>query len=278
MKPIVPFILLAVITLGLALSRHSQAVLAQQSQDKIRNTGPVNVDKIVPAFTTKETEFRQALNDYAFKRNAVVQTIGLGGQITGEYHRVSQFVFDDSGNRFEKINFFPQPTLTDITVTQEDLEDLGGIQPFALEASKINEYNYTYLGTERIDDLDLYVFDVGPKVMPNPKKSKDRYFQGRIWVDTRDLQIVKVRGKGVPEGDQRFPLFETYREQIDGRYWFPTYTSADDNLIFPKGDAVHVRMLVRYTDYQRFRSKVTITEINESPEPSPSPTPKKQKP
>ena len=278
MKPITSFVLLAVITLGLALSRHSHTVLAQQSQDRIRNTGPVNVDKIVRAFTAKETEFRQALNDYAFKRNAVVQTIGLGGQITGEYHRVSQFVFDDQGNRFEKINFFPQPTLTDITVTQEDLEDLGGIQPFALEASKINEYNYTYLGTEHIDDLDLYVFDVGPKVMPNPKKSKDRYFQGRIWVDTRDLQIVKVRGKGVPEGDQRFPLFETYREQIDGRYWFPTYTSADDNLIFPKGDAVHVRMLVRYTDYQRFRSKVTITEINESPEPSPSPTPKKQKP
>jgi hypothetical protein len=277
-KPITSFVLLAVVTLGLALSRHSQTVLAQQSQDKIRNTGPVNVDKIVRAFTAKETEFRQALNDYAFKRNAVVQTIGLGGQVTGEYHRVSQFVFDDQGNRFEKINFFPQPTLTDITVTQEDLEDLGGIQPFALEASKINEYNYTYLGTEHIDDLDLYVFDVGPKVMPNPKKSKDRYFQGRIWVDTRDLQIVKVRGKGVPEGDQRFPLFETYREQIDGRYWFPTYTSADDNLIFPKGDAVHVRMLVRYTDYQRFRSKVTITEINESPEPSPSPTPKKQKP
>ena len=278
MKPITSFVLLAVITLGLALSRHSHTVLAQQSQDRIRNTGPVNVDKIVRAFTAKETEFRQALNDYAFKRNAVVQTIGLGGQITGEYHRVSQFVFDDQGNRFEKINFFPQPTLTDITVTQEDLEDLGGIQPFALEASKINEYNYTYLGTEHIDDLDLYVFDVGPKVMPNPKKSKDRYFQGRIWVDTRDLQIVKVRGKGVPEGDQRFPLFETYREQIDGRYWFPTYTSADDNLIFPKGDAVHVRMLVRYTDYQRFRSKVTIREINESPEPSPSPTPKKQKP
>jgi hypothetical protein len=277
MKPIVAFILLVVITLGLSLSFHSQTVLAQQSQDKIRNTGPVNVDKIVRAFTTKETEFRQALNDYAFKRNAVVQTIGMGGQVTGEYHRVSQFVFDDQGNRFEKINFFPQPTLTDLTVTQEDLEDLGGIQPFALEASKINEYNYTYLGTERIDDLDLYVFDVGPKVMPNPKKSKDRYFQGRIWVDTRDLQIVKVRGKGVPEGDQRFPLFETYREQIDGRYWFPTYTSADDNLIFPKGDAVHVRMLVRYTDYQRFRSKVTITEINESPEPSPSPTPQKQK-
>lgn len=242
---------------------------AQEPEGSIRKSGPVDVEKIVRAFTAKETAFREALNNYAFKRDAVVQTIGMGGQVTGEYRRVSQFVFDDKGNRFEKIGFFPIPTLTEIVVTQEDLEDLGGIQPFALETSKINQYNYNYLGTERIDELDLYVFDVGPKVMPNPKKSKDRFFQGRIWVDQRDLQIVKVKGKGVPEGDQRFPVFETYREQIDGRYWFPTYTFADDVLEFPNGPAIHVRMLVRYTDYQRFRSEVKITELDESPEPEP---------
>jgi len=244
---------------------------AQEPEGSIRKSGPVDVAKIVRAFTAKETEFREALNNYAFKRDAVVQTIGMGGQVTGEYRRVSQFVFDDKGNRFEKIGFFPIPTLTEIVVTQEDLEDLGGIQPFALETSKIDQYNYNYLGTERIDELDLYVFDVGPKVMPNPKKSKDRFFQGRIWVDQRDLQIVKVKGKGVPEGDQRFPVFETYREQIDGRYWFPTYTFADDVLEFPNGPAIHVRMLVRYTDYQRFRSEVKITELDESPEPEPTP-------
>jgi hypothetical protein len=264
----------ALSTLSLIYSAPIVSVLAQQKTTATSTAAPVDVERIIRAFTTKETEFRQALNNYAFRRDAVVQTIGMGGQVTGEYRRVSTFTFDDRGNRFEKINFFPPSTLTEITVTTEDLEDLGGIQPFALEVSKIDQYKFTYVGKERIDELDLHVFDVAPKVMPNPKKSKERFFQGRIWVDDRDLQIVKVRGKGVPEGEQRFPTFETYREQIDGRYWFPTYTHADEELVFKSGQVAHVRMLVRYTNYERFRSDVKITEIDEDgPEPSSKPAP-----
>ena len=238
---------------------------------------PPDVDKIIRAFTAKETEFRRALAEYAFTRDASVQTIGMGGQVTGEYHRTSQFVFNDSNERFEKITFFPLSTLTEVTVTAEDLEDLGGVQPFALEASKIDQYDFKYAGKERLDELDTYVFDVGPKIIP--KKINERFFQGRIWVDQDDLQIVKVRGKGVPEGNQRFPVFETYRQQIDGHYWFPTYTYADDELIFPKGGTVHIRMLVRYNDYKRFRSKVKVVDVNDSEElesqPTPTPSPKK---
>jgi hypothetical protein len=241
------------------------------------NNSPVNVEEIVRAFTAKETEFRHALADYAFTRDATVQTIGMGGQITGEYHRTSQFVFNDNNERFEKITYFPQPTLTEVTVTQEDLEDLGGVQPFALEAAKIDQYDFKYFGKERLDELDTYVFDVGPKLIP--KKVSERFFQGRIWVDQQDLQIVKVKGKGVPEGNQRFPIFETYRQQVDGHYWFPTYTYADDVLDFPKGQTVHLRMLIRYTDFKRFRSKVKITEVDSQEEiqsqPTPTPTPKK---
>src|SRR5437868_13328905 len=157
-------------------------------------TGPASltqaqVDAIIRQFAAKETQFRQALNSYAFKRDALVQEIGMGGQVVGEYHRVSDFTFDDKGNRFEKINYFPMPSFT--SVTQEDLEDLGGVNPFALEAARINQYNFKYIGKERIDELDLYVFDIAPKVTPDPKKTKDRFFIGRIWVDDRDLQIVK---------------------------------------------------------------------------------------
>jgi hypothetical protein len=239
---------------------------------------PADVNRIIRAVTTKETEFRDALNNYAFKRDAVVQTIGFGGQITGEYHRVSNFTFDDRGSRFEKILFFPMPTLTEISVTQEDLENLGSVQQFALESSKIDQYNFTYIGKERIDELDLYVFDVAPKVMPDPKRTKERYFQGRIWVDDRDLQIVKARGRSLPDvKNQFFPTFETYREQIDGRYWFPTYVSTDEEVVLSGGQVTHVRMLVRYTEYRRFRSDVKIIEEGDEPvpdpEPSPTPTP-----
>ena len=229
-----------------------------RAQASAEAQGAVDVGRIVRAFTAKETEFRKALNGYTFTRDALLQTVGFGGQVTGEYNRVSQFVFNDAGERFERITRFPAPTLTEISFTNEDLADLGGVQPFALEASKIDLYNFTYVGRERVDELDTYVFDVAPKV--TPKKVSERFFQGRIWVEAEDLQIVKTRGKGVPEGKQRFPVFETYREQIDGKYWFPTYTYADDQLTFPGGHVVHVRMKVLYRDYKVFRGRVRVVE------------------
>jgi hypothetical protein len=264
--------------ISLACAASFNFAQAQQTAAPVSaSASTANIDQIIRAFTAKETEFRQALDQYAFTRDAVIQTIGLGSQITGEYHRTSSFIFDDRGNRYEKINFFPMSTLTEISVTNEDLEDLGGIQPFALEASKIDKYNFTYVGKEKIDELNTYVFDVAPKVMPSPKRPEDRLFQGRIWVDDQDLQIVKVRGKGVPEGKQRFPLFETYRQQVDGKYWFPVYTYADDNLVFDNGQVSHVRMVVRYTDYRRFGSKVKITDVGEEapdePQQKPAPAP-----
>src|SRR6185436_3280926 len=98
-----------------------------------------NSDRIIQAFTKKESEFRRALNNYSFKRDALIQSIGMGGQVMGEYHRVSNFTFDDQGNRFEKISFFPMSSMPEITA--EDIEDLGGVEPFALEPSKIDKYN-----------------------------------------------------------------------------------------------------------------------------------------
>src|SRR5688572_12558209 len=227
------------------------SLLALNVSAQTSAAGPANsaeADKIIQAFTAKETQFRRALNNYSFKRDALFQSIGMGGQVIGEYHRVSTFTFDDQGNRFEKISYFPMATLSNVTA--EDIEDLGGINPFALEPSKLSQYDIKYVGKEKIDELSLYVFDVTPKVMPDPKKVKERLFLGRVWVDDRDLLIVKTKGKGVPETKQnKYPVVETYREQIDGRYWFPTYSYADEELIFDDGFTLHIRMQVRYTDF-----------------------------
>lgn len=291
---------LAAAVFGLALSSTAWSQTSTTGASTVinRSGAPVDVDRIVRAFTEKETEFRKALNNYEFKRDAIIQSIAWGGQISGEYHRTSRFVFDDSGNRFEKILFFPAPTLTELQVTPEDLEDLGGVQAFALESSKIGEYNFSYVGKEKIDELDLYVFDVTPKVLSDQNrlkqikssKSQERYFQGRIWVDDCDYQIVKARGKGVPEFEQRFPTFETYREQIDGKYWFPTYSYADDELNFKNGQTVHVRLRVKYTDFNRLRGRATVIEEGDpgdvkeektppaKPAATPTPPPGKPKP
>ena len=228
---------------------------------------PADAEKVIASFTTKEAEFRRALNSYSFKRDALVQSIGMGGQVVGEYHRVSTFTFDDQGNRYEKISFFPMSSMSEIT--QEDIDDLGGIEPFALEPSKISKYNIKYAGKEKIDELNLFIFDVAPKVMPDPKKTKERLFSGRIWVDDQDLQIVKTKGKGVPETKiNKFPTVETYREHIDGRYWFPTYSYADEELVFDNGSSLHVRMKVRYMDFAPARATLKVTEIGENEVPT----------
>src|SRR5215470_748587 len=225
------------------------------------------IDRIISRFTRKESEFRRALNSYSFKRDALIQSIGMGGQVIGEYHRVSQFTFDDQGNRYEKIAFFPMSSMPEIT--PEDVEDLGGVEPFALEPSKIDKYTIRYAGKEKIDELNLFIFDVQPKVMPDPKKIKDRLFSGRIWVDDQDLQIVKTKGKGVPETKKnKFPTVETYREHIDGRFWFPTYSYADEELIFEDGGSLHVRMRVRYLDFAPTSATLKVTEIGENDVPN----------
>lgn len=249
------------------------ALTALNISAQTRIAGPPNSaesEKIIQAFTSKETEFRRALNQYSFKRDALIQSIGMGGQVVGEYHRISTFTFDDSGNRYEKINFFPMSNMGD-TVTPEDLDDLGGINPFALEPKMIARYDIKYAGKEKIDELDLYVFDITPKVIPDPKKTKERLFVGRVWVDDHDLLIVKTKGKGVPETKiNKFPIVETYREQIDGRYWFPTYSYADEELIFDNGNTLHIRMKVRYTDFTPARATLKVTEVGEDEGGTPS--------
>src|SRR5690606_27695211 len=163
------------------------------------NLSQSEIDSIVARFTQNELEFREALTNYVFNRSATIQTLGMGGQITGVYRRDSFMTFTSDGRRFERITYAPVSTLTEINVTPSDLEDLGGVNPFALEPSMISQYSFTYLGKEKIDELNLHVFEVQPKVLPDPKKSKQRVFSGRVWVDDRDQMIVKSKGKALPE-------------------------------------------------------------------------------
>jgi hypothetical protein len=260
------------------------AAFGATAQDSIVKTNltQAEIDRIIKSFSVKEGESRAALTQYVFNRSAAVSTIGLGGNITGTFRRDSFMNVSPEGTRVEKILFAPVPTLTEISITPEDLEDLGGVNPFALDPSAINLYSFTYVGKEKIDELDLYVFDVAPKVMPDPKKTKQRLFLGRIWVDDRDLQIVKSKGKGVPEWkNNRFPVVETVRANVDGKYWFPADSRSDDEIVFDNGNVVKMKVRVKYTNYRQGKSDVRIiddvqeTKEETKPTPSPSPTPKK---
>jgi hypothetical protein len=217
---------------------------------------PPAIDEVIRRFAEAETQNMAARNNYTFTQDFDVLTIGEAGSVTGRFHRVSDVVFDDRGNRFEKITFFPPSTLATLELRNEDMQDLANVMPFALTTRDVAKYQIDYVGKEKLDELNTYVFDVKPKTM----LKGERYLQGRIWVDDQDLQIVKVKGQAIPEvAEQKFPHFESYRENIDGRFWFPTYIYVDDVLEFKRG-SVHMRAIVRFTNYKKFTGRIRLAD------------------
>jgi hypothetical protein len=222
------------------------------------NLTDAEISDIIRKFAAKEAEFAKARESYTYRQTARVQELDEGGRPGGKFEIVSDIVFDREGRRTERIVRAPVTTLARIQLTPEDEQDLRSVQPFVLTTKDIDKYFVRYLGHEPVDEIPCYAFAVKPKKM----EAGQRYFQGIVWVDDRDLQIVKSYGRGVglvKKGfDYQFPKFETYREQIDGKFWFPTYTAANDTLWFEQGPQ-RIRMNVRYEDYKQFGSDVKIT-------------------
>src|SRR5262249_16483690 len=226
---------------------------AKSSGPTAQKPGPqLPPEEIIRQFTKKESELRDIWKEYSYIQEPKLQVLGPADTISGEFYQVSEFVFNDAGARIERIIKAPPSTLDQagLRMTAEDKNAFINLQPFALSAEELPNYSVSYVGKQKVDELNTYVFDVIPKVMSNHReldrlrkeKIEGKFFQGKIWVDDQDLQIVKTAGKTVPEFEQRFPKFETYRENIDERFWFPTYTYGDDNLEFDRF-RIHVRMV-----------------------------------
>jgi hypothetical protein len=256
------------------------------SEPSAQKSGPqLSPEEVISRFTKKESELREIWKEYAYTQESKLQVLGPADTISGEYYQVSEFVFNDAGARIERIIKAPPSTLdrAGLTMTAEDKNAFINLQPFALAAEDLSNYFVSYVGKEKVDELNTLVFDVIPKVMSNKKELErlrkqqieGKFFQGKIWVDDQDLQIVKTSGKTVPEFKQRFPKFETYRENIDERFWLPTYTYGDDTLEF-EDSRVRVRMVIRYKNYRRFQSDVKLlndTEEVKDEKPAPGANP-----
>ena len=234
---------------------------SQEGQLSTAQPKSITSQQIIEKFAAKEKEFKEARDHYTFRQDVRVQTLD-GDTVNGEYREVFDVTYDNQGRHLENVTYAPQDTLTEIMMSPEDLQDIRHLLPFVLTSDEIPQYDILYIGQQQEDELHCYVFDIAPKKI----EAKKRYFQGRIWVDDKDLQIVKTSGKTVPDirkksNENLFPKFTTWREQVDGLYWFPAYTKADDTLHFRTGayQDVHIREIIKYTDYKRFGSKVTVT-------------------
>lgn len=222
------------------------------------------IDEIISKFAAKETEFAKARENYTYRQSAKLLELDASGSTIGRWEVVSDIIFSRDGKRSEKVVRAPVPHLVNLLLTPEDEQDLRNVQPFVLTSAEIDKYFLRYLGQQNLDDdyhptvgdgIPCHVFAVKPKKM----EQGQRYFEGEVWVDTKDLQIIKSYGRGVGlQKHQAFPKFETLRQQIDGKYWFPVYTVARDTLDFEDGLSQPIEMTVRYDDYKQFKSESII--------------------
>ena len=218
---------------------------------------PAQIDDIVQKFAAKETAFAKARENYTYRQTVKLHEIDDSGAVTGRWEMVSDIIFGPDGKRTDHVVRAPVSTLHNILLDPEDEQDLRSIQPFVLTSGEVSKYYVRYLGRQKIDEISTYVFAVKPKKM----EPGQRYFEGEAWVDDQDLQIVKTYGRAVGlmkhKEDHAYPKFETYREQIDGKYWFPTFTTANDTLNF-RDMSQRIRYTVRYEDYKQFKSDIQI--------------------
>ena len=281
------------VAFGAVLNPSAEAPLAAQAAEGFGPLDPtpptgISAAQIVERMGKREADFAAARNDYIFTQSVKVNTINDDtGKPDGEYQQVTNITFNKDGKREERVTFAPQNTLERVIMSPTDFEEIVNRLPFILTTEQLPQYDLTYLGKQKVDDLETYVFDVKPKQIVKGK----HYFQGKVWIDQQDIEIVVVNGMTVPQDTRRGhedlqPPFTTYYQQIDGKYWFPTYTKAEGNLHFAASEGslsqdVHMRNVVRYTDYRRFRSTVTIHYNGEvlpsDTDPNAKPDPKQPK-
>jgi hypothetical protein len=272
----------------LAASAHAQVSYTSMPLDAgfgpLDTTAPSTpASQIIQEFTAKESVFRAALANYTYERSVTVQTIDDDGKVDGQYFQVTDISFTPDGRRSEHVVEAPLNSLERVTMTPADFSDIEERLPFVLTKEDAGQYEITYIGKQKIDEVQTYVFDVRPKVI----EKHQRYFQGRIWVDQHDLQIVVTNGKNVPDdlrkGHEDLSLpFVTYRQQIDGKYWFPVYTHGDGVLHFTAGTGylssdVHMRETVKYTNYKQYHSNIRVIfqgqDISNGQQPAQQQTP-----
>jgi len=248
-----PFRILAACILGLVACAAAQTDCSDGngSLNDAPPTGPTTQD-LIQKVAAQETKVRDARSHYTYAQDVLVQTLD-GTSVTGQFHEITRISYDDKGKRIENVSFSEVPTLRDVQMSDNDLQDIREFMPWMLTSDQLPQYKITYSGQQHVDDLDTYAFRVEPA-----KLEKDRrYFQGQIWVDNRDLQIVKLCGKSAPEQIRRKkkdpievrPTFVGYRQLIDG-LWFPAYARVDDTLQFGV-QSVHLREIVKFKDYKR---------------------------
>jgi hypothetical protein len=229
--------------------------------------------QIIAAFSKKEDLYQTERPQYSYKRSIRIQEFGPDGKPSGEYDATYQAVRSPDGQLYEKALAPPQTSLQYLQFEPDDAHYFTSIPAFALTTDQLGRYNVQFLGTEKVDEIDCYIFQVHPKTLDR----KHPLFDGIIWVDQKYLEVVKSYGKWITDlgpmhpASLPFSIFETYRENVEGKYWFPSYSRSDD--VFKLKDReIQIRVTIKWSDFKPIASAVTSSSPSQPAQTTPPPS------
>jgi hypothetical protein len=264
-------------------AQESQAPMTPPPEHDVRRMGntpeaaaPPSLppEEIIKKFAAKEDEYVAVRPTYGARKTIRIDEFDREGRLTGQFLMVTESVRTPDGRIVNKVIEHPQSTLHVFALEPEDVKELERIPQFPLNSAQLAKYDLKYIGQEVIDEIDAYIFQVKPKALDRAHA----YLDGIVWVDTKYLEVVKTYGRWVNElGDVKFATmpfttFETYRENVDGKYWFPNYERADETLHLKDGD-FPVRLVIKWAGFKPLPAAASAPSAVPAPPASASPTP-----
>ena len=230
--------------------------------------------QIIKGFSQKEDIYFTARPQYSYRKTIRIQEFGPDGQPSGEYQATYEAGRTSDGKAYERALSSPQSSLEYLQFEPDDVQGLFRAPAFPLTTSQLPKYVLQYLGTETVDEVECYIFQVHPRTLDR----QHPYFDGVIWVDQKYLEVVKTYGKWITDlGEYRpsslpFSIFETYRENVDGKYWFPNYSRSED-VVKLKNRSVPVRVTIKWSNFKQFPASESTTPATTAPTSPPAANP-----
>jgi hypothetical protein len=230
--------------------------------------------QIIKGFSQKEDIYFTARPQYSYRKTIRIQEFGPDGQPSGEYQATYEAGRTSDGKAYERALSSPQSSLEYLQFEPDDVQGLFRAPAFPLTTSQLPKYVLQYLGTETVDEVECYIFQVHTKTLDR----QHPYFDGVIWVDQKFLEVVKTYGKWITDlGEYRpsslpFSIFETYRENVDGKYWFPNYSRSED-VVKLKNRSVPVRVTIKWSNFKQFPASESTTPATTAPTSPPAANP-----
>ena len=228
--------------------------------------------QIIGAFSKKEDLYQAERPLYSYRRTIRIQEFGPDGKPAGEYNATYQAVRSSSGQLYEKALAAPESSLQYVQFEPDDAHSVGNVPAFPLTTDQVAKYNVKFLSSEKVDEIDCYIFEVHPKTLDR----KHPLFDGIVWVDQKYLEVVKTYGKWITDlgpmrpGHLPFNMFETYRENVDGKYWFPNYSRSEDVYKLQNRE-VPVRVTIKWSDFKPFPPVEVAQPATTTPPPASKP-------